>query len=275
MGTTNDYAPLQVDANGALKVEIFDGGDTLTVDGSGVTQPVSAASLPLPSGAATAANQLPDGHNVTIDNASGASAVNIQDGGNSITVDGTVSVTDGLNIEGDIAHDSADSGNPLKVGFKAIAHSSNPTAVAANDRTDWYANRHGVPWVIGGHPNIVSREYMTTGAQTNDAIIDSIGAGTKVVVTEIEALASAAGTTTPQVRIGFGATAVPTEPTTGNSATDVVLSHPGIAAGSGVVRGSGAGIVATGGDGEELRITCDAPTDGQLTVLVSYYTIES
>lgn len=38
-------------------------------------------------GLALAANQLPDGHNVTVDNASGASAVNIQDGGNSITVD--------------------------------------------------------------------------------------------------------------------------------------------------------------------------------------------
>lgn len=57
------------------------------------TQPVSVASLPLPSGAATSANQLPDGHNVTVDNASGASAVNIQDGGNSITVDGTVAAT--------------------------------------------------------------------------------------------------------------------------------------------------------------------------------------
>lgn len=38
--------------------------NTVTVDGSGVTQPVSAAALPLPAGAATAALQLPDGHNV-------------------------------------------------------------------------------------------------------------------------------------------------------------------------------------------------------------------
>lgn len=55
------------------------------------TVPVSAAALPLPAGAATAANQLPDGHNVTVDNGAGAAAVNIQDGGNTITVDGTVS----------------------------------------------------------------------------------------------------------------------------------------------------------------------------------------
>lgn len=44
--TDNEIAPLQVNASGALYV-----------DGSDVTQPISAAALPLPSGAATAANQ--------------------------------------------------------------------------------------------------------------------------------------------------------------------------------------------------------------------------
>ena len=60
--------------------------------------PVSAASLPLPTGAATSALQTQPGvdiGDVTINNAAGASAVNIQDGGNSITVDGTLTVTNG------------------------------------------------------------------------------------------------------------------------------------------------------------------------------------
>lgn len=60
------------------------------VDGSGVTQPISAAYLPLPTGAATATLQTQPGvdiGDVTINNASGASAVNIQDGGNSLTID--------------------------------------------------------------------------------------------------------------------------------------------------------------------------------------------
>lgn len=60
------------------------------VDGSAATQPISAASLPLPSGAATSALQTQPGvdiGDVTINNSSGVSAVNIQDGGNSITVD--------------------------------------------------------------------------------------------------------------------------------------------------------------------------------------------
>lgn len=53
------------------------------------------------SGVATAANQLADGHNVTVDNAAGAAAVNIQDGGNVISVDdggATLSIDDGGGI---------------------------------------------------------------------------------------------------------------------------------------------------------------------------------
>lgn len=75
---------------GALRVTVAsDSTGVLSVDDNGGSLTVDAVSLPLPTGAATAAAQLPDGHNVTVDNASGASAVNIQDGGNSITVDAT------------------------------------------------------------------------------------------------------------------------------------------------------------------------------------------
>lgn len=59
-----DYATLLQDANGRLYVQIHDGGNSITVDGT-----------------------------VNVGNAAGASAVNIQDGGNSITVDGTVAVS--------------------------------------------------------------------------------------------------------------------------------------------------------------------------------------
>lgn len=112
-GTVSIQEPLSIDDNGGSitvdavdldvrdldasqdNVAISDGTNTVAVnaDGSlnitdnGGSITVDATSLPLPTGAATAANQLPDGHNVTVDNASGASAVNIQDGGNSITVD--------------------------------------------------------------------------------------------------------------------------------------------------------------------------------------------
>jgi len=170
-------------------------------------------------------------------------------------------------VVGNIAHDGVDSGNPIKVGHKAIAHGTNPTAVAAADRTDWYANRAGVPFVIGGHPNIVTFEAAYTAAQTDAAIV-TIAGGLKIVVTEIEALCDNANTVDVGVRVGFGTTTTPTT-------TGVVLTHPGIAAGSGVIRGNGSGIVGVGADGEDLRITCEAPTTGSIRILVSYYTIES
>lgn len=67
------------------------------------TQPISAVALPLPAGAATSALQTQPGvdiGDVTINNAAGAAAVNIQDGGNSITVDGTVAVSGSVAVTG-------------------------------------------------------------------------------------------------------------------------------------------------------------------------------
>lgn len=44
-------------------------------------------------------------------------------------------------VAGDVAHDAADSGNPLKVGGKA--HTSAPTAVANGDRVNAYFDANG------------------------------------------------------------------------------------------------------------------------------------
>jgi len=168
--------------------------------------------------------------------------------------------------------------NPLKstqeilnlifnTGVKAIAHGTNPTAVAANDRTDLYANRHGIPFVIGGHPNIITLRANYAAAQTDTAII-TVSSGTKIVVTRCSVTVDKACSVDVQARIGF---ATATTPTT----TGVVLSHPGIAAGSGVVEGNGSGILGIGADDEDLRITSEVPTGGSIDVVVSYYTIES
>jgi hypothetical protein len=51
----------------------------------------------------------------------------------------------------------------------------------------------------------------------------------------------------------------------------MLLSHPGLAAGSGVIKGNGGGILAVGGEGEEIYIANDAPTGGKLTVTVTYF----
>lgn len=188
-------------------------------------------------------------------------------------VSGTVTAS---NAAGDVAHDTADSGNPVKVGAKAIAHGTNPTAVTANDRTDLYANRHGILFTIGGHPNTVTRSARIAaadGAQTNASLNPSIGAGEKMAVTAISVTCDADNTVNVACKIGFGTASIIADSTTG--AVGVLLDHEGIAPGSGIVIGNGGGILGIGADDEELRLTCDVPTTGAICVTYSYFTIAS
>lgn len=179
-------------------------------------------------------------------------------------------------VAGEVAHDAADSGAPVKIGAKAIAHGTNPTAVAAADRTDIYANRHGIPFVIGGHMNAKCAVYNTTGAQTDDPLIAVVAAGTKIVVTGLQVSLDEAATVGVAVRIGFGTASVPALGASGaDGVAGVVFYHPGLVPGGGAVVGNGGAILGVGADGEDLRITCEAPTSGTLGVVVYYYTIES
>jgi len=159
---------------------------------------VDVLSSALPTGAATSALQLADGHNVTVDNASGGSAVNIQDGGNSITVDGT-----GPNTAGDVANDTADSGNPVKIGAHATNSVEGETQVANNDRVDSKADLNGV---LLSRPHttleeaIAERDTITTGTSTAFAgAFAAPGAGNHLYVTAM----SVANTSSTDTFIDF------------------------------------------------------------------------
>lgn len=339
-------------------------GGRVPVDGSGVTQPVSgpltdaelrasavpvsAASLPLPSGAATSAAQTTgnaslssiDGKTPALGQALAAASVPVvlpaaqvsaltppaaitgfalESGGNLATLvseigatnetaPGSDTATAGLSgrlqriaqrltsllalfpstlgqttkagslsvavasdqtlaTAGDVAHDGVDSGNPVKIGGVAAAFGSAPSPVAAGDRTNLLANRHAIPFILGGHPNVITRRDNYTSSQTDTAIV-TVSAGSKIVVLRQSVLASNANSVDVSVRIGFGTANTPT-------AAGVVLAHPGIAKGSGVVEGNGGAILGAGGDDEDLRITCGAPTGGSIDVLTTYFLIES
>lgn len=175
---------------------------------------------------------------VTINNAAGAAAVNIQDGGNTITVDGTVtanlaagtnnigdvdilSIAAGNNNIGDvdiasiaagdnnignvdivsgtittvstltgggIAHDSADSGNPHKIGYKAFSPDGTTpgTAVAENDRTDAKGDLDGRLFVNDEHPRYWSYHLNTSTAQTDTSVQADPGDGFQIVITDIQ-----------------------------------------------------------------------------------------
>jgi hypothetical protein len=176
-----------------------------------------------------------------------------------LSVQGIASMTP-LQVVGNIAHDSADSGNPIKNGNKAVSFGSNPTEVAANDRTDAYATLAGIPFVQNGHPNVLSRRDNYTSAQTDTALI-TVSGGAKIVVLSCTIAADAANSVKPLARAGFGATNTPT-------GAGTYISHPGIPAGGGIRE---AGAVA-GADGEDFRFTCAVPTGGSLDVVTKYYT---
>jgi hypothetical protein len=175
----------------------------------------------------------------------------------------------GLDVQGSVAHDAVDAGTPLKIGMRALAHGTNPTAVAAADRTDWLANRAGVPWVIGGHPNVVTIKHTTITTAVTDAAVVTVAAGLKIVVTRITCAVDNASTVFPTLYLGFGTANTPTT-------TGVLVAHPGIPAGGGFTIGDGSGILGVGADDADLRVTTTGTVGGNgLFLTVSYYTVES
>lgn len=195
------------------------------------TGAVVVASSALPSGAATSALQTQPGvdiGDVTVNNAAGAAAVNVQDGGNSLTVDyattGSGTATGALRVElptngtgvlatvgavttitnavtvaqatasslnaqavGNIAHDAADSGNPVKVGGVAFSPDGTTpgTAVAESDRSNLKTDLNGRLFVNPNSPQALTKHLDGSSAYTDEAIIADPGDGFQAVITNI------------------------------------------------------------------------------------------
>jgi len=122
---------------------------TVTVDGSGATQPVSHAALTELAAAIDTELQvdvvgaLPAGNN-NIGDVDIASMPNVTLN-EPVTVDGTITAS---NLTGNVAHDSPDSGNPVKIG--GVASSAFPAEVADGDRANLWLNSRGAAMVSGG-----------------------------------------------------------------------------------------------------------------------------
>lgn len=189
-----------VDATNGLSVNITNA--SLTVASHAVT---NAGTFAVQS--TNQANSGVDIGDVTINNAAGASAVNIQDGGNSITVDGTfwqatqpvsgtvtanagtgtMAVSMATNTPvGNVAHDAADSGAPIKTGGRA--RTSDITSVANDDRTDSIHTKNGFQVVFPFclPENLVSGAITTamTGT-TSTSLIAAPGAGLYNYITQV------------------------------------------------------------------------------------------
>lgn len=225
---------------------------------------------------------------VTVANDS-TGVLSVDDNGGALTVDNggtfptqeTGAALTALQLIDDciVADDAAFTVATTKVamsGGYCVAHGANPDAADAGDAGAALMNRHRVQFVIGGHPNAITRSVRIAdadNAQTDVSIAGTINAGTKVVVTALSITCDASNTNPVACKIGFGATTIPADSTTG--AAGVLFDHEGIAAGSGVAMGNGGGILGVGADGEELRMTCEDPVGGFICVTFTYFTIES
>lgn len=170
--TTNEWAPLQVDANGRLKVEVFDGGDSHTVDNGGTF--------------------------VVQENGAALTALQIMD-------DWDNGASDGASVSGDVAHDTADAGEPVKIGGKGVTAA--PAAVTANDRVnaqfDIYGRQVGIAALRemkGAQITTITSSTSETTCVTADATykLDVYGVlitNTSATATEVSFKDSTAGTT--------------------------------------------------------------------------------
>jgi hypothetical protein len=158
-----DNIALNSTNKGQLHVKL---ADTVTVDGSGVTQPISGT--------------------VTANAGTGTMAVSLASvPSHAVTNAGTFAVQ--AASAGDVAHDGADSGNPVKVGGKAT--NVEPAAVSASgDRTNFITDMVGkqITLPYSNPENFVSGAITTamTGT-TSTSLVAAPGAGLRNYITTI------------------------------------------------------------------------------------------
>lgn len=141
------------------------------------TVAISAASLPLPTGAATAALQTQPGvdiGDVTVNNAAGASAVNIQDGGNSITVDGTFfQATQPVSIAANVTVVGT---GTFAVQATLAAETTKVIGTVNQGTSPWVTNDPGLPNALGQSTMAGSTSVVIASDQTAIPISGSITA---------------------------------------------------------------------------------------------------
>lgn len=198
-----DNIALKATNKGALHVKH---ADTLTVDGSGVTQPVSGtfwqATQPVSGTVSITANSAVNvaqingvtplmgngvtgtgSQRVTIASDNTAFAVNATLSAETTKVIGTVNVAAAQTIAttnagtfavqaasaGDVAHDAVDSGNPQKIGGQA--RTTNPTAVADADRTNAIFDKLGKQVVVGSIRDLKVNQITTITSSTAETTV--------------------------------------------------------------------------------------------------------
>lgn len=245
-------------------VDIGDVDITSIAAGNNNIGDVDVASSALPTGASTSANQTTIiGHVDGIEGLIGTTNTNT---GNSATAlqiidDWDNAASDGASVSGDVAHDTGDAGEPVKIGGKAVNAFPSPVS-ATNDRSNAYTDMYGRLLTTHIDPAMQGwRSFNATSAQTGtdvwDPTLDRI-AITSVVV-------GSYGTTACRVILWVGANA----DTTFSEGTDQTILKASFAPSA----SSKPGLVFTPPvpiftqvDDYEIHVTTDAACSIDITV---------
>lgn len=228
----------------------------ITADTNGLEVQLGAA---LPAGT----NNIGDVDVLTLPNVTNAGTFAVQVDGSALTA---LQLIDDA-IYADEAGFTAATSKVMATGLHCVAHGSAPDAAAVDTVVNPIANRDRVPFVIGGHPNVLTLKHANITTAVTDTAIITVATGSKIVVTRLTITLDNASTVFPTVLIGFGATTTPTT-------TSVLYAHGGFPAGGGQTIGDGSGMLGVGADDQDLRITTTGNATGNgLQITVSYYTV--
>ncbi len=132
---------------------------------------------------------------------------------------------------GNVASDSTDSGNPVKIGAKAETSLSTITLVADGDRTDLYA---GVDGVLITRPHCNLEDIVTGNASNTDgtstSCIASSGSGVKTYLTSVVLTNTSASNIYVEIKDGSTAKLTLPVPANGGVVFNPAVPIPGTAA---------------------------------------------
>jgi len=159
------------DSTGVVSVD--DNGSALTVDWAGTAPPI---------GAGTEAAAL----RVTIATDS-TGVLSIDDNASTLTVDQATASNFNAQVVGEVASDSPDSGNPVKIGGVAYNQDGTPpgTAVVEADRANFITDLYGRQYINDVHPNLWKAAADYSAVQTGAQLVAAPGAGLSLYLTDV------------------------------------------------------------------------------------------
>lgn len=178
------------EVSAANPLPVGDGGSSLTVDGTVAVsgEPTVKVNSALPAGA----NSI----GTVVLGAGSAEAGKVKVTELPALPAGTNAIGQ-VDPRGNVAHDSADSGNPVKVGGRA--RTTHTAAIANDDRSDLTTDKYGRLLTAGFIPDTKVSGRVTLENETSTTVLEAPGASIRLVVTSI--VVTNAGSTAGRLEI--------------------------------------------------------------------------